>query len=46
MVPPIIDMQAPSNWGFLRWVQSDLGDTNQADIQVRTRAGTDTTPLS
>ena len=42
---PIIDMQAPSNWGFLRWVQSDLGDTNQADIQVRTRAGTDTTPF-
>ena len=42
---PIIDMQAPANWGFLRWVQSDVGDTSQTDIQVRTRTGTDTTPF-
>ena len=44
-ISPLIDMGTAANWGRLRWVQDVVGDTNQAQIQVRTRTGTDASPL-
>lgn len=42
---PIIDMRAPANWGALRWVQRQVGDPASAEMQIRTRTGSDPTPF-
>ncbi len=43
---PVIDMGTPANWGKLRWVQQLIGNSNNVDMQIRSRSGNDATPLA
>ena len=43
---PIIDLGSPANWGQLRWLQELIGEANEVDMQIRSRSGTDPTPLT
>lgn len=42
---PIVDLGRPSNWGQIRWEREILGDAGFTDLIVRTRTGSDETPL-
>ncbi|NKB69124.1 MAG: hypothetical protein GKR89_18805 [Candidatus Latescibacteria bacterium] len=43
---PVIDMGSPANWGQLRWIQELVGEADQVDMQIRSRSGSDPTPLA
>ena len=42
---PIVDLGTPSNWGQIRWTRNVLGEEALTDLIVRTRTGSDDTPL-
>ena len=44
-ISPIIDMQAGTNWGQLRWDQVAIGNEEAARVEIRTRTGSDITPI-
>ena len=41
----IIDMGRPANWGLVRILQEEVGETAAIDMQIRTRSGGDPTPF-
>ena len=43
---PVVDLGSPANWGQLRWLQSLVGEGDKVDMQIRSRTGTDETPLT
>jgi hypothetical protein len=43
---PVVDLGSPANWGQLRWLQSLVGQGDKVDMQIRSRTGTDETPLT
>jgi len=43
---PVIDLGSPANWGQLRWIQELVGEGDRVDMQIRSRSGTDPTPLA
>ena len=42
---PVIDLGTPSNWGHVRWQRGVTGEEALTGLVIRTRTGSDDTPL-